>query len=87
VQAKENAARPLAANQNPLGDLKRSGLKLVLIANRMVNILSQVAQILNVERVSRHRSAHSSRLDDGWEELPTGKNWQSGEGVSTGTIV
>jgi hypothetical protein len=88
VQAKEDAARLAVADQNPFGDIKSSGLQLILVADCVVNVMSQVAEVLDVERVGRHRSAHSSRwMTVGWEELPVGKNWQFREGVSTGTIV
>lgn len=87
MQAKEDAARLLAANEDSLGDLEGRGLKFVLIANGLVDKVSKIAQVLNVQGVIRHRCADSSWMKGGERKrLPVGKNEQSGEGVSTITI-
>ena len=54
LHAKEHAARSLAADQDSLGDLKGLGFELVLIANRLVDVTSEIAQSLDVERLGRH---------------------------------
>jgi hypothetical protein len=54
VQAKEDAARFSAANQNSLCHLKGTNLELILLANCIVDIGFKVIQIVNLERVSRH---------------------------------
>src|SRR5688500_10475464 len=41
VQAEENAARPLAADQDPLADFKSSGLQLILVADRLVHVVAE----------------------------------------------
>jgi len=41
VDAEENTARPIAANQNPFGHLERASLEMVLSTNPFLNIISK----------------------------------------------
>ena len=50
----EDAAGSAATNKDPLGDLKGAEFKFVLIANGLVDIVSQVIQVVELERICRH---------------------------------
>src|SRR5262245_28038395 len=71
VQAKEDAARSLGADQNPLGDQKRADFQFVLVANGLVDISSKVVQVVDLERGSRHEGRGLLRIDaERWKGLP-----------------
>jgi hypothetical protein len=62
MQAKEDAARSPATDQDAFGNVKSSRLQLVLFAKGVVDKISQVGQVVNVERLTRHESADSWRM-------------------------
>jgi hypothetical protein len=62
MQAKEDAARSPATDQDAFGNVKSSRLQLVLFAEGVVDKISQVGQVVNVERLTRHESADSWRM-------------------------
>jgi len=50
VQAEEDAAGPLAANQNPFRDLKSTDLQFVLLANFVMDVSAKLIQVVKLER-------------------------------------
>jgi hypothetical protein len=54
VQAEENAAGPRAANENAFGNGESADFEFVLMANGLMDVRSQVCQVVKLERLSRH---------------------------------
>ena len=86
MHAKEDAARLFAPDQDSFRYAKGRWFEFILIANRVVDIGSEVVQIVDLERLSRHFLAQSPR---GWmksqrdrKTLPVGKDRQFAVGVS-----
>jgi hypothetical protein len=50
VQAEEDAAGPLSANQNPFRDLKSTDLQFVLLANFVMDVSAKLIQVVKLER-------------------------------------
>jgi hypothetical protein len=48
MQAKENAARPFAADQDAFRDFKRSRLQFMLVAKAMMDKSTQVIQVVKL---------------------------------------
>jgi hypothetical protein len=79
VEAKKDAARLSAANQDSLRNLKGIDLEFILLANGGVDICSKVCQVVNLERLSRHWQRKLLRwMRAGGKKLPVGKDRQSG---------
>jgi len=54
MEAKEDAAGFPAAYEDSFGDLKRIDLEFILLADCVLDITTEVFQVVNLERLSRH---------------------------------
>jgi hypothetical protein len=54
VQAKEHAARPPAANQDSLSDVKGANLQFILLAYGVLDVSAKLVQVVNLKGLRRH---------------------------------
>ena len=59
IQTEIDAARLLSADQNPLGDVEGAAFQLILFAQGVMDVISKIVQVLNLQGISRHFLASS----------------------------
>ena len=75
IQAEIDAARLLAADQNPLGNVESAAFQLILFAQGVMDVISKIVQVLNLQGISRHFLASSVEEGLGMTKTAGREEW------------